>query len=155
MPKGTFGVMQDKSPGSVSSDELFSAKKTVLVSVPGAFTPTCSMAHLPGYLKQFDRLLERGVNAIAFIAVNDVFVMDAWGKDQAVEDKIIMLADGNGDYTRALGLELDATGYGMGMRGQRFAIVVDDGTATHVAVEKSGELAVSSAEAILEYLSAD
>ncbi len=110
------------------------------------------MAHLPGYVKQSDNLLNNGVDAIAFMAVNDLFVMDAWGKDQAVEGRIIMLADGNGDYTRALGLELDAKGYGMGMRGQRFAIVIDDGIATHVAIEKPGELAVSSAEAILDYL---
>ncbi len=152
MPSGTFGVMTDAGPGAVSTDELFSGKKVVLVSVPGAFTPTCSMNHLPGFVDHAEQLQSKGVDTIACMAVNDVFVMDAWGKDRAVGDKVTMLADGNGDYSRALGLEMDGTAFGMGMRGQRFAIVVDDGVATHVGVEAPGQFEVSKAEAILEAL---
>jgi peroxiredoxin (alkyl hydroperoxide reductase subunit C) len=131
---------------------LFAGKKVVLVSVPGAFTPTCSKGHLPGYINHADELVAQGVDTIACMAVNDVFVMHAWGKDRGVGDKVVMLADGNGEYTKALGLELDATGFGMGHRGQRFAIVVNDGVATHVAVEAAGEFNVSKAEAILAQL---
>ena len=152
MPTGTFGVMTDAGPGAMSTDELFSGKKVVLVSVPGAFTPTCSMNHLPGFVDHAEALKGKGVDTIACMAVNDVFVMDAWGKDRGVGDDVVMLADGNGEYARALGLEMDATGFGMGHRGQRFAIVVDDGVASHVAVEGPGEFEVSKAESILNAL---
>jgi peroxiredoxin len=152
MPSGTFGVMTETGPGAMSTDDLFSGKKVVLVSVPGAFTPTCSMKHLPGFVEQADALLAKGIDTIACMAVNDVFVMHAWGKDRGVGDKVLMLADGNGDYARALGLELDGTGFGMGMRGQRFAIIIDDGVATHVAVEEPGQFEVSKVEAILEHV---
>ena len=127
MPSGTFGVMTAEGPGELSSDELFAGKKVVLVSVPGAFTPTCSMKHLPGFVEQAEALLAKGVDTIACTAVNDVFVMHAWGKDIGVGDKVTMLADGNGDYVKLLGLEFDGSGFGMGSRGQRFAIVVDTG----------------------------
>ncbi len=152
MPEGSFGVMTENGPGAMTTDELFSGKKVVLVlvSVPGAFTPTCSMKHLPGFVEQAEALKADGVDTIACTAVNDVFVMDAWGKDRGVGDSVLMLADGNGDYVRALGLEMDGTGFGMGMRGQRFAIVVEDGTATHVAVEAPGQFEVSKVEAILQ-----
>ena len=153
MPSGTFGIMTESGPGSLSSDELFAGKKVVLVSVPGAFTPTCSLNHLPGFIDQAEQLAAKGVDTVACMAVNDVFVMDAWGKDRGVGEKVVMLADGNGEYSRALGLELDASGFGMGMRGQRFAIVVDDGVATHVAIEDPGQFEVSKAEAILAALS--
>ena len=139
MPSGTFGVMTESGPGAISTDELFAGKKVVLVSVPGAFTPTCSMNHLPGFVEQAAALKSKDVDTIACMAVNDVFVMDAWGKDRGVGDNVLMLADGNGEYSQALGLELDATGFGMGMRGQRFAIIVEDGVATHVAVEAPGQ----------------
>lgn len=152
MPSGTFGIMTESGPGAISTDELFAGKKVVLVSVPGAFTPTCSMNHLPGYVDQVDALHSKNVDTVACMAVNDVFVMDAWGKDRGVGDNVKMLADGNGEYTRALDLELDGTGFGLGMRGQRFAIVVDDGVATHVAVEAPGQFEVSKAEAILQAL---
>ena len=152
MPSGAFGVMTDSGPGGMSTDDLFSGKKVVLVSVPGAFTPTCSMNHLPGFVDQADALRAKGVDTIACMAVNDVFVMDAWGKDRGVGDDVVMLADGNGDYARALGLEFDGSGFGMGTRGQRFAIIVDDGVATHVGVEKPGQFDVSKAEAILAKL---
>lgn len=150
MPEGSFGVMTENGPGAISTDELFSGKKVVLVSVPGAFTPTCSMQHLPGFVEQAEALKADGIDTIACTAVNDVFVMDAWGKDRGVGDSVMMLADGNGDYARALGLEMDATGFGMGLRGQRFAIVVEDGTATHVAVEAPGQFEVSKVEAIMQ-----
>ena len=150
MPSGVFGVMTESGPGAVSTDDLFDNKKVVLVSVPGAFTPTCSMNHLPGFVDQAAQLKSKGVDTIACMAVNDVFVMDAWGKDRGVGEDVMMLADGNGEYARALGLEMDGTSFGMGMRGQRFAIVVDNGVATHVAVEAPGQFEVSKAEAILE-----
>lgn len=152
MPSGTFGIMTESGPGAISTDELFAGKKVVLVSVPGAFTPTCSMNHLPGYVDQVDALHSKNVDTVACMAVNDVFVMDAWGKDRGVGENVKMLADGNGEYTRALDLELDGTGFGLGMRGQRFAIVVDDGIATHVAIEAPGQFEVSKAEAILQAL---
>lgn len=152
MPTGAFGVMTDSGPGAISSDELFSGKKVVLVSVPGAFTPTCSMNHLPGFVEQANAIRAKGVDTIACMAVNDVFVMDAWGKDRGVGSDVMMLADGNGEYAQALGLEMDASGFGMGTRGQRFAIIVDDGVASHVAVEAPGQFEVSKAEAILENL---
>jgi len=152
MPSGVFGVMTAEGPGALSTDELFSGKKVVLVSVPGAFTPTCSMNHLPGFVAQAAALRDKGIDTIACTAVNDVFVMDAWGKDRGVGDDVLMLADGNGAYANALGLEMDASGFGMGSRGQRFAIVVDDGRATHVAVEAPGQFEVSKVEAVLENL---
>ena len=152
MPSGSFGVMTESGPGALSTDDLFAGKKVVLVSVPGAFTPTCSMNHLPGFVEQAEALRGKGVDTIACMAVNDVFVMDAWGKDRGVGDDVVMLADGNGDYAKALGLEFDASSFGMGTRGQRFAIVVDDGAATHVSVEAPGAFKVSKAEAILDAL---
>ena len=152
MPAGAFGVMTESGPGAMSTDELFAGKKVVLVSVPGAFTPTCSMNHLPGFVEHASAIREKGVDTIACTAVNDVFVMDAWGKDRGVGDDVLMLADGNGDYAKALGLEMDGSGFGMGTRGQRFAIIVDDGVATHVGVEAPGQFEVSKAEAILANL---
>ena len=152
MPEGRFGIMSDTGPGTISTDDLFRGKKVVVFSVPGAFTPTCSINHLPGFVDHADAFAAKGVDTVACMAVNDVFVMDAWGKDRAVGDKVMMLADGNGDYAKALGLELDGTGFGMGIRGQRFAIIVDDGIATYVAIEEPGQFEVSKAEAILAEL---
>lgn len=150
VPAGSFGVMTGEGPGSVSSEELFAGKKVVLFAVPGAFTPTCSAKHLPGYVQNAAALQTKGVDTIACLSVNDLFVMDAWGKDQGVGDSVLMLADGNGEYTQALGLELDASGFGMGQRAKRFAIVVDDGVVTQLHIEGSGEFKVSSAEFILD-----
>ena len=152
IPAGTLKIMGAEGPQDLSTDEIFAGKKVLMFAVPGAFTPGCSITHMPGYVVNADKIKAAGVDTIACMAVNDVFVMAAWGKDQAVGDKILMLADGNGDYVRALGLELDGTGFGMGMRGQRFALIVDDGTATHVAVEAPGQFEVSKAEAILAAL---
>ncbi|MBM4196467.1 MAG: peroxiredoxin [Gammaproteobacteria bacterium] len=152
MPEGNFGVMTKDGPGSLSAAELFKGRKVVLFAVPGAFTPTCSMNHLPGYLKHAADIQAKGVDAIACMSVNDTFVMDAWGKDKQVGDKVKMLADGNATYTRALGLELDASGFGMGQRSQRFAIVVQDGVVKQLHVEAPREFKVSSAEHVLQNL---
>ena len=152
MPEGSFGFMTENGPGVITTDMLFTNKKVVLFSVPGAFTPTCSMKHLPGFVEQAQQLKDEGVDTIACTAVNDIFVMDAWAKDRGVGDSVLMLADGNADYVRALGLEMDATGFGMGIRGKRFAIVVENGTATHVAVESPGQFEVSKVEAVLAAL---
>ena len=152
MPEGAFSVMIDGSPGRITTDELFKGRKVVLFSVPGAFTPTCSNEHLPGYINNAGALQGKGVDQIACMAVNDVFVMDAWGRSADAGNSVMMLADGNGDYTRALGLELDASGFGMGTRGQRFSILVEDGVVTELNVEEGGGLSCSSAEAALEQL---
>jgi peroxiredoxin len=152
MPEGKFKRMTDSSPKDLGTAELFNGKRVVLFSVPGAFTPTCDAKHLPGYVAQAEQLRGKGVDTIACMAVNDVYVMNAWGKAAGVGDKVLMLADGNGDYARALGLELDAKGFGMGMRGQRFAIVVDDGVVSQVHVEAPGQFKVSAAEHVLEQL---
>lgn len=152
VPEGVFKVMKADGPGALSSKELFSGKKVVLFSVPGAFTPTCSKQHLPGFIEKTDDLKKKGIDTIACMAVNDVFVMGAWGEQSGAGSKVLMLADGNGDYTRALGLELDASGFGMGRRGQRFAIVVEDGVVKQLHVEAPGEFKVSSADNILANL---
>lgn len=149
MPAGKFKRMTRDGPQDLTTDELFKGKLVVLFSVPGAFTPTCDAKHLPGFVQLGDQIRAKGVDTIACMAVNDVFVMNAWGKAQGVGDSILMLADGNGDYARALGLELDASKFGMGTRGQRFAIVVKDGVATRVALEEPGQFKASAAEAIL------
>ena len=152
MPSGTLKTMMKDGPKDVSTDELFKGKKVVLFSVPGAFTPTCDAKHLPGFVQNADQLKAKGVDTVACMAVNDVFVMNAWGKHSNVADKVLMLADGNGDYARALGLELDAKGFGMGTRGQRFAIIVQDGVAKAVNVEAPGQFKVSAAEHVLGQL---
>jgi peroxiredoxin len=152
MPAGTLKRMTKEGPKDLATDELFKGKLVVLFSVPGAFTPTCDAKHLPGFVQLADQIRARGVDTLACMAVNDVFVMNAWGKASGVGDRILMLADGNGDYARALGLELDAKGYGMGTRGQRFAIIARDGVATHVNVEAPGQFKVSAAEYVLGQL---
>ncbi len=149
MPAGKFKVMGDSGPQDLSTAQLFDGKRVVLFSVPGAFTPTCNAKHLPGFLQQAAALQAKGIDTIACMAVNDVFVMNAWGKSANAGDKVRMLADGNGDYAKALGLELDARGYGMGQRGQRFAIIVDNGVASKVLIEAPGEFKLSSAEHVL------
>ena len=139
-------------PKEVSTDEIFKGKKVVLFAVPGAFTPTCSAKHLPGFVQEADAILAKGVDTIACMAVNDVFVMGAWGKDQGVGEKVLMLADGSGAFTKALGLELDLVARGLGVRSQRFALVAENGKVTHLAVEAAGGFDVSRAEAVLALL---
>ena len=151
IPSATLKRMGEKGPENIGTEELFRGRKVVLFAVPGAFTPTCTEAHLPGYVVNADRIKAKGVDTIACMAVNDVFVMNAWGKSQNAEE-LLMLADGNADFTRALGLELDASGFGMGTRSQRFALVAEDGVVRHLAVEPNPGLDVSAAEKILEVL---
>jgi glutaredoxin/glutathione-dependent peroxiredoxin len=152
MPQGSFAVMGSEGPSSVSTDELFSGKKVVLFAVPGAFTPTCSIKHLPGFVELAPAMREKGIDTIACLSVNDVFVMSAWGKASNVDDSILMLADGSADYTRALGLELDSSAFGMGIRSQRFAMIIEDGIVTHLNIDAPGQFDISSAQTILEQL---
>lgn len=152
MPAGVLKTMGAEGPKDVTTEELFKGKKVVLFSVPGAFTPTCDAKHLPGFVQLADQISAKGVDVIACMAVNDVFVMNAWGKASGVGNKVVMLADGNGDYAKALGLELDARGFGLGLRGQRFALVIDDGVVKHANVEAPGQFKVSAAEHVLSQL---
>ncbi|MBF8292302.1 MAG: alkyl hydroperoxide reductase [Steroidobacteraceae bacterium] len=142
IPEGKLKVMGKEGPMNVSAEELLGNGRVVLFSVPGAFTPTCDAKHLPGFVQQAGALRAKGVGKLVCLAVNDVFVMNAWGKAAGVGEAIVMAADGNGDYSRALGLELDARGHGMGMRGKRFALVIEDGVAKQVHVEAPGEFRV-------------
>lgn len=151
IPSAVLSQMTDDGPQSIESTDYFSGRRVVLFSVPGAFTPTCSAYHLPGYIEHLKEFSEKGIHTIGCLSVNDVFVMHAWGKSAKAEG-IDMLADGNGEFARALGLELDATGFGMGHRSQRFALVADDGIVTHLMVEAPGEFRVSSAESVLASL---
>jgi glutaredoxin/glutathione-dependent peroxiredoxin len=152
MPAGTLKHMTKDGPQNLSTEQLFKGKTVVLFSVPGAFTPTCDAKHLPGFVEQAPAIKTKGVDTIACMAVNDVFVMNAWGKHSNVGDNVLMLADGNGDYAKALGLELDASGFGMGLRGKRFAIVVKDGMVKELNIEAPGEFKVSSADYVLGQL---
>lgn len=151
MPAGTLHRMTGDGPEAVATDTLFKGKTVVLFSVPGAFTPTCSNRHLPGFVHHAETLKARGVDTIACMAVNDAFVMGAWGESQNVGDKVLMLADGAAAYTRALGLELDLTGVAFGMRGKRFSLLVEDGVVRRVNIDEEG-LGSSSAETMLEQL---
>jgi len=151
LPAGEFKTMTDDGPTTISTDEIFSGKTVVLFAVPGAFTPGCSMKHMPGFVQQADAIKAKGVDTIACMAVNDVFVMDAWGRDQKANGEILMLADGSGDYTAKLGLELDATKFGMGRRCKRFSMLVDDGVVKSLNIDDSG-VDKSSAETMLTQL---
>jgi len=139
-------------PKEVATDDIFTGKKVVLFAVPGAFTPTCSAKHLPGFVQNAAALKAKGVDSIVCLSVNDAFVMGAWGKDQGVGDDIVMLADGSAAFTKAIGLELDLVPRGMGVRSQRFALVAENGKVTHLAVEAPGGFDVSRAEAVLAAL---
>jgi peroxiredoxin len=149
MPAGTLTLATKDGPQKVNAEDYFKGKKVVLFSVPGAFTPTCDAKHLPGFVEKAGEIKGKGVDTIACMSVNDAFVMKAWGKAQGTDGKVDMLADGNGEYTKALGLDFDASGFGMGTRGQRFALVVDNGVLKQVNVEAKGEFKVSSAEYVL------
>jgi peroxiredoxin len=151
VPDATFMTMTPDGPAPMSASELFSGKRVVLFAVPGAFTPTCSAKHLPGFKDHMADFTAKGVDTVACTSVNDVFVMDAWGKDQGADD-VVMLADGNGAFAKAVGLEMDGSAYGMGARSQRYAMVVNDGTVEQLFVEGPGEFKVSSAEHVLGQL---
>jgi glutaredoxin/glutathione-dependent peroxiredoxin len=148
IPAATLHTMRDGKPAAVSTSELFDGKKVVVFAVPGAFTPTCSMAHLPGYVVHADAIKAKGVDSIVCLSVNDAFVMDAWGKDKNAEH-LMMVGDGNGAFTKAVGLEMDGSGFGLGTRSQRYAMVVENGVVKKLAVEAPGKLDVSKAESIL------
>ena len=152
MPSGTLSEMTKDGPTPVTTDELFKGKRVVLFAVPGAFTPTCSAQHLPGFLQHAKDIKAKNVDTIACLAVNDPFVMGAWAKDQKVGNDIVMLADGSGDYTRSLGLELDLRKAGLGMRSRRYAMLVDDGVIKQLNLEEGGGLEKSKAEVILGQL---
>ncbi len=146
LPAGTFRTMGPEGPKEVSTDEIFKGKKVVFFAVPGAYTPTCSKQHLPSYVSNYDKIKAQGVDTIACMAVNDAFVMNAWGKDQGVGEKVLMLADGNGEFTKAIGLELDASKFGLGTRSKRFSMIVNDGVVEKLNIDESG-YNLSSAEA--------
>lgn len=147
LPQATFNVLLD-GVQAVTTDDIFKDKQVLLFAVPGAFTPTCSARHLPGYVEKLDEFKARNIDVVC-MAVNDAFVMDAWAKNQKAPNDILMLADGNGNFTKALGLELDASCYGMGLRSQRFALFAKDGVVKVLQIEAPGEFKVSSAEAML------
>lgn len=150
IPKAVVNTFRD-GPQPVTTDELFAGRKVLMFALPGAFTPTCSAKHLPGFIDKLGDFQARGID-LACLSVNDAFVMAAWGKSQNVPDGLRLLADGNGDFTKALGLELDATGFGMGLRAQRFALYAEDGVVKNLWVEAPGEFKVSSAEHVLAEL---
>ena len=152
MPAGTLTQITAEGPQKISAEDFFKGRKVVLFSVPGAFTPTCDAKHLPGFVERAGEIKGKGIDTIACMAVNDAFVMKAWGKSQNTDGKVEMLADGNAEYTKALGLDMDASGYGMGTRGQRFSLLVDNGVVKQVNVEQKGEFKVSSAEHVLTQL---
>ena len=151
IPECTLKTMGDKGPQDIATRDIFSGKKVLLFAVPGAFTPGCSLTHLPGYVVNADKIKAQGVDTIACMSVNDAFVMGAWGNDQNASE-ILMLVDGNADFTAALGLELDGSGFGMGTRSQRFAMIVEDGTVSHLNVEDGPGIDASSAETMMTLL---
>jgi glutaredoxin/glutathione-dependent peroxiredoxin len=152
LPSVTFMTMTADGPAPVESEAYWAGRKVALFSLPGAFTPTCSAKHLPGFIEKADALKAKGVDEIACTAVNDVFVMGAWAKDQGADGKVTLLADGNGAFVEAIGLTMDGNKFGMGTRGQRFSMIVDDGKVTALNVEGPGEYKVSSADYLLERL---
>jgi len=152
VPSVKVKVVRPEGTQEVDTSELFAGKKVVLFAVPGAFTPLCSAQHLPGFVTQADAIRKKGVDEILCLSVNDAWVMDAWGKDRGALGQVTLVADGSGAFTKAVGLELDATGAGLGVRSQRYAAIVEDGVVKHLAVEKPMKFEVSSAEAVLEQL---
>ena len=152
IPSVKLKTMKDGKMSDITTDEIFRGKKVVLFAVPGAFTPTCSMQHLPGFVEKASELKAKGVDTIACISVNDAFVMGAWGKDKGAEGKVLMLADGNAEFAKALGLDFDGSGIGFGVRSQRYALVAEDGVVKVLAVEEPMKFQVSSADAILARL---
>lgn len=152
IPSATLMTMTGDGPQQVRTDDFFAGKTTALFAVPGAFTPTCSAKHLPGFKDKAAELKAKGVDQIACVSVNDAFVMGAWGENQGVKDEVALLADGNGDFTKALGLEMDGSRFGMGPRSQRYSMIVEDGVVKSLNVEQAGEFRVSSADYLLEQL---
>lgn len=153
LPQATFRIMTPEGPAAKTTDDVFKGRKVVLVGVPGAFTPTCHRNHLPGYAARAEEFKAKGIDAIAVTAVNDVFVMDAWAKSSGAAGTVEFLADGNGDFAKALGLAYDGTGFGLGIRSQRYSMVVNDGVAEAINIEDSpGKADLSGAENLLKAL---
>lgn len=152
LPAATFSAGTPEGPRPMSTDDIFAGKKVALFAVPGAFTPTCSAKHLPGFKDHVADFKAKGVDAIACVSVNDAFVMKAWGESQSVGDAILMLGDGNGDFTKAIGLEMDGSKFGMGQRSQRYSMIVEDGVVKELNVEAPGEFKVSAADYMLAQL---
>jgi peroxiredoxin (alkyl hydroperoxide reductase subunit C) len=152
LPSVALSRMTADGPSPITTDELTAGKKVVLFAVPGAFTPTCSAAHLPGFVSNADAIKAKGVDTIACLSVNDPFVMGAWGADQGVGDKITMLADGSANFTKEIGMEFDLSGRGLGVRSQRYSMVVEDGVVTELNLDEPGQFEVSSADKVLESL---
>lgn len=152
IPNITLSHMTADGPADITTDEIFSGKKVVLFALPGAFTPTCSASHLPGFVVHNDQIKAKGVDTIACLSVNDAFVMGAWGEAQNVENNILMLADGSASFTQAIGLELDLTAANFGIRSQRYALIAEDGVVTHLNVEEGKDFSVSNAETIISLL---
>ncbi|MGB5708516.1 MAG: peroxiredoxin [Arenicellales bacterium] len=152
IPSVELAVMGSDGPETINTDDIFSGKKVVLFALPGAFTPTCSAAHLPGFVVHHDAIKAKGVDTIACLSVNDAWVMDAWGKAQNVENTILMLADGSGNFTNAVGLDVDLTARHFGVRSQRYSMIVEDGVVSHLNVEDGPVFEVSNAEKVLDLL---
>jgi len=152
IPAANLMAATAEGPRPITTDEIFKGKRVALFALPGAFTPTCSAKHVPGFKAHAAELKAKGVDAIACLSVNDAFVMKAWAKDQGVTDEIMFLADGNGDFTKAVGLEMDGAKYGMGLRSQRYSLIANDGVVEQLNVEQGGEFKVSSAEYLLEHI---
>ena len=152
LPSVNLTMMTAEGPKPISLNELSAGKKVVLFAVPGAFTPTCSAQHLPGFIERSKAIKEKGVDLIACVSVNDPFVMKAWGEDRNVGEDVMMLSDGNGEFTAAIGLEMDGSGFGLGTRSQRYAMIIDDGAVSVLNVEQGPGLDVSSADTVLEQL---
>ena len=153
LPDATFMTLTEDGPKEIKGADLFTGKRVILFAVPGAFTPTCHKNHLPGYLEKMDDLKAKGIDAVACVAVNDMFVMDAWAKSTGADGKIVFLSDGSADFTKAIGMELDASGFGMGLRSKRYSMLVEDGVVKAINVEENPtEADVSGAPAMVEAL---
>ncbi len=152
LPKGIFNIMLDDKPSEIDSGDLFGNKNILLFAVPGAFTPGCSLNHLPGFISNRSELYSKGIDQIVCLAVNDIFVMSAWAKSQNISDEIMMISDGNCDYTKKIGLEIDSTAFGMGIRSRRYALVANDSKITQLFIDEPGKIEVSTAESVLSKL---
>tara|TARA_B100000579_G_C22801318_1_gene840046 strand:- start:491 stop:973 length:483 start_codon:yes stop_codon:yes gene_type:complete len=152
LPEGSFNIMLDDKPSEIDTGDLFGNKNILLFAVPGAFTPGCSLNHLPGFISNRSELYSKGIDQIICLAVNDIFVMSAWAKSQNISDEIMMISDGNCDYTKKIGLEIDSTAFGMGIRSRRYALVANDSKITQLFIDEPGKIEVSTAESVLSNL---
>ena len=152
LPEGSFNIMLDDKPSEINTGDLFGNKNILLFAVPGAFTPGCSLNHLPGFISNRSELYSKGIDQIVCLAVNDIFVMSAWAKSQNISNEIMMISDGNCDYTKKIGLEIDSTAFGMGIRSRRYALVANDSKITQLFIDEPGKIEVSTAESVLSKL---